>query len=80
MTGAEHYREAEQLIRPHPYPADSRILVVPAPDVLALAQVHATLALAAATALAQPDAPSWADKTWAAWSAAAGEAQKAGTP
>jgi hypothetical protein len=52
MTGPEHYREAERLVaeadtilRPHdegPCEADR---------VLAAAQVHATLALAAATAL-----------------------------
>lgn len=41
MTGPEHYREAERLIR------DARI-----PEDLTQAQVHATLALAAATAMA----------------------------
>lgn len=51
MTGPEHYREAEQLL------ADSRkIERGSATDVsmLAEAQVHATLALAAATALNCP--------------------------
>lgn len=41
MTGPEHYRAAEQLIEAH---GDG------VPTMLALAQVHATLALAAATA------------------------------
>ncbi len=46
MTGPEHYTEAERLIRAssHPY-ADVAAA-------LAEAQVHATLALAAATAMA----------------------------
>ena len=46
MTGPDHYREAEQLIRHVEglHPSDDPT------DHLALAQVHATLALAAATA------------------------------
>ncbi|WP_103338760.1 hypothetical protein [Amycolatopsis sp. CA-126428] len=44
MTGPEHYREAERLIRA------SSGDYVEAGDALAEAQVHATLALAAATA------------------------------
>ena len=46
MTGPEHYREAERLIRD----ADrvDGIIVMPNPQTLAAAQVHATLALAAA--------------------------------
>jgi hypothetical protein len=46
MTGPEHYTEAERLIR-GPYANDTD-----AADSLAEAQVHATLALAAATASA----------------------------
>jgi hypothetical protein len=50
MTGAEHYREAERLLTEAPRPADGY-----GPDLdtgkVALAQVHATLALAAATAM-----------------------------
>jgi hypothetical protein len=42
MTGPEHYREAERLLGVAEEPEDIR---------LAEAQVHATLALAAATAL-----------------------------
>jgi hypothetical protein len=49
MTGPEHYREAERLI-------EKAVHLSPAvdgadPELTALAQVHATLALAAATAL-----------------------------
>ena len=47
MTGPEHYKEAERFIRWSLRPGDQG-------DVLALAQVHATLALAAATALRRP--------------------------
>ncbi|MFZ4264471.1 hypothetical protein [Streptomyces arboris] len=69
MTGPEHYREAERLIetaadilRPHdegPCEADR---------VLAAAQVHATLALAAATALndAEDGMPQSAYQEWRA--------------
>ena len=42
MTGPEHYREAEWLL--------GRMTERDLPDVAAVAQVHATLALAAATA------------------------------
>lgn len=47
MTGPEHYREAERLVRlatRQPEASDAPVLAV-------AAQVHATLALAAATAL-----------------------------
>jgi hypothetical protein len=48
MTGPEHYREAERLIAVGEYDegADAALVVRD----IALAQVHATLALAAATA------------------------------
>lgn len=49
MTGAEHYREAERLIR------EARGIDSPTTaraDTIAIAQVHATLAHAAASALA----------------------------
>lgn len=51
MTGPEHYKEAERLLE---YVKG----VAPAgrPDVLAMAQIHATLALAAATAADQATA------------------------
>lgn len=49
MSGPEHYKEAERLLSPGEYDeAEDRDLFMR--DV-ALAQVHATLALAAATAL-----------------------------
>lgn len=65
-TGPEHYRRAEALI--------NGLGAVDAPgtdetrDVLALAQVHATLALAAATALSGQNtmASSEADAWWQA--------------
>jgi hypothetical protein len=60
MTGPEHYAEAERLLTDafdevrHGDPAEA--------VVLAQAQVHATLALAAATALkSDTGSPSWAD-------------------
>ncbi|MFI6347280.1 hypothetical protein [Streptomyces sp. NPDC050560] len=46
MTGPEHYREAERLLTLADYHDD--------PDRRAAAQVHATLALGAATAMAAP--------------------------
>ena len=49
MTGPEHYREAERLISTTV--EKDGLIGTPHPHVLALAQVHATLALAAATAL-----------------------------
>lgn len=57
MTGPEHYHEAEQLISVTTIPADPDLgepaeQIWPSGDDIALAQVHATLALAAATALA----------------------------
>ena len=62
MTGPEHYREAEQLIKQankimDGFPGEQYAQTV------ATAQVHATLALAAATAMGLPDLPSgdWDD-------------------
>ena len=67
MTGPEHYKEAERLLsdaeenHAHQGSGDPAT-----PDLLATAQVHATLALAAATALApahksvnHPDTVGW---------------------
>lgn len=48
MTGDEHYREAENLLVTNPFPKGTN----ESHEVLAEAQVHATLALAAATAIA----------------------------
>ena len=50
MTGPEHYREAEQLLASGLFHRDEG-RPEPAAAALAAAQVHATLALAAATAL-----------------------------
>lgn len=61
MTGPEHYRKAEKLLRD--YKGDT--------NVLRTAQVHATLALAAATAAgSRPDGMYVEDFT--AWDEAAG--------
>lgn len=66
MTGPEHYREAERILRDE-YRTDRCV---------AEAQVHATLALAAATALIDPtrSAPRSTIHDWAAWQRAAGTA------
>ncbi|GII84574.1 hypothetical protein Ssi03_25640 [Sphaerisporangium siamense] len=64
MTGPEHYREAEKLLAQYGDPEFAAI------D-LAAAQVHATLALAAATALARVDGDR-ASVTYNAWHEAAG--------
>ncbi len=60
MSGPEHYREAERLITPTTDPASGviPITVLPSPQMIAVAQVHATLALAAATA------DPWAEQGW----------------
>jgi hypothetical protein len=84
MTGPEHYRQAEQLIgsvTKRDALSGARILAPGNPecrrDVLALAQVHATLALAAATALAHAGEMHYADDE--AWqeTAATANARKA---
>jgi hypothetical protein len=54
MTGPEHYREAEWLLQGstdvNKYDPPHRVVAADAsPEVIAVAQVHATLALAAAT-------------------------------
>jgi hypothetical protein len=55
VTGPEHYREAERLLAGRMVPADPGMggltSAPPTDRELAAAQVHATLALAAATAL-----------------------------
>jgi hypothetical protein len=50
MTGPEHYREAEKLVNDAMYERDGSVEQV---HYLAAAQVHATLAQAAATIFAQ---------------------------
>lgn len=71
MTGPEHYREAETLINKafdrskldedhpgNPYPAHVRAMF------LAAAQVHATLALAAATATTGREGLTTSENEW----------------
>ncbi|MER5482981.1 hypothetical protein ABT024_07155 [Streptomyces sp. NPDC002812] len=78
MTGPEHYRKAEQQLR---FALDAGTDAAAATH-CAIAQVHATLALAAATAVAapvqqEPDSGMPAvDAT--AWYAAAGQRYKGG--
>jgi hypothetical protein len=63
VTGAEHYAEAEQLLTEaagSPYPDDPAVRTT-----VAVAQVHATLALAAATAL--DDKGDLPEADWEAW-------------
>jgi hypothetical protein len=63
MSGPEHYREAEKLL------GNIRLAIAAdgpeaeggIPEWTAIAQVHATLALAAATALGALHAEGWAD-------------------
>lgn len=51
MTGPEHYREAERLLADARHEGADGVAYV-RPENIAAAQVHATLALAAATAVA----------------------------
>lgn len=66
MNGPDHYRQAEKLLREAEYIVGSDVLVC-----VSLAQVHATLALAAATALPE-DAHGMRSLNGAAWVEAAG--------
>jgi hypothetical protein len=73
MTGPEHYREAERLLAEAGHRLrDERL------EVAATAQVHALLAVAAATALNQADAGMWT-ADWAAWRDVAGVKDGAAT-
>jgi hypothetical protein len=54
MTGPEHYREAERLIKGLKTDSGAVYVEDGNEQVIALAQVHATLALAAATAMGAP--------------------------
>lgn len=63
MTGPEHYRRAEQLLAEAGHQGAEGVIWV-RPENLAAAQVHATLALTAATAL-PPGGPGTASSgTW----------------
>ncbi|MFJ2630924.1 hypothetical protein ACIO6U_03030 [Streptomyces sp. NPDC087422] len=76
MTGPEHYTEAERLIAGRHFPADPDLgdpaSYHPATaDDIAQAQVHAILALAAATALAASPAGHMPIADYNAWRATA---------
>ncbi|MFB6787634.1 hypothetical protein ACFCWT_13255 [Streptomyces olivaceus] len=55
MTGPEHYREAERLLQGLMTERGSVYVEEGNEQVIGVAQAHATLALAAATALSAPD-------------------------
>lgn len=77
MTGAEHYREAERLLGNH---GDGDMIVTPPLQITTAAQVHATLALAAATALGREgEGRTMASKDRAAWFDVAAECRKTAT-
>jgi hypothetical protein len=78
MTGSEHYREAERLLAQatEREPREPGELTRQRTD-LASAHVHATLALAAATALPEPPSASTSALGPTAWQRAAGGAQRA---
>lgn len=65
MTGPEHYQKAIAIL-------DAVAQTKTTADAIAAAQVHATLALAAATALYDADLASGADVEYQAWRAVAG--------
>lgn len=78
MTGPEHYAEAERLIgrvtEPAVVPGYGPVIKAGAPpETIALAQVHATLALAAATGLGAANQPL---DDQMAWTEAASEWKK----
>ncbi|MFJ9448214.1 hypothetical protein ACIRRH_41320 [Kitasatospora sp. NPDC101235] len=67
MTGPEHYREATrlaQMVKQHPDSSDAVALAT-------VAQAHATLALAAATALINEE--SYSNAEYVAWQQVAGQ-------
>ena len=67
MTGPEHYREAERLITQARVPSRDRAAPgwLTADELIDEAQVHATLALAAATAAAADSgAADWDGLAW----------------
>lgn len=81
MTGPEHYAMAERLLKGvtlhGAHPDGSPIIRIDEPQAIAAAQVHATLALAAATALGrQGDGRTLPSKDAVAWFDAAAECRK----
>lgn len=72
MTGPEHYREAERLIKGLTTDTGAVYVEDGNEQVIALAQVHATLALAAATALIDETPRSDCFSNYRAWQDVAG--------
>jgi hypothetical protein len=72
MTGPEHYREAERLLSEAGVGGAEGTYFV-RPESLAAAQVHATLAAAAATALGSTRTGAMPAADYEAWRAAAGD-------
>lgn len=66
MTGPEHYLEAQRLV------VNDGVSPPPADGDIAIAQVHATLALAAATAMAAYDQEGMVPDDFNAWDAVCG--------
>jgi hypothetical protein len=68
MTGPEHYREAELSLETAAKCIDGTVTLMTAEQAYAEAQVHATLALAAATALNLPHPEGgYTVPDWEAW-------------
>jgi len=61
MTGPEHYRRAEQLIKSSTSTNQLGVQIVTRPEFITVAQTHALLALAAATALDSDHREEWLD-------------------
>ncbi|MGX1632705.1 hypothetical protein ACWGUL_01405 [Streptomyces albidoflavus] len=85
MTGPEHYKAAEEALtslRVARASVNTTVNLERAAVVLAEAQVHATLALAAATALSEPSrtAPRATVPEWDAWHEATGVQNEGATP
>lgn len=76
MTGPEHYTEAERLRNAAVKAADNPFPHLRPKELLAAAQVHATLALAAVHAMSAPvdgDPAGLSTGGWRAWNRVAGE-------
>ena len=80
MTGPEHYREAEHILAGvtlGEHPDGAPIFRHDEPEMFKAAQVHATLALAAATALGGSTEHGLPTPDWQAWYDAAADRQEA---
>jgi hypothetical protein len=80
MTGPEHYREAERLLAEAGHQGTEGVIWV-RPENLAAAQVHATLALTAATAMqaaVDGSEPGMGSAEFGEWYTAAGVKPKRG--